>query len=192
MAPNIWNHYTTQSGLAMVDHSATASWRMMMTRHDGGTHLTAFPMSTLEWRVAEYGFDPTDIDGLLDIIIHEQFLNYDDPIDADLPSLFKAGSQQEAREAHLERIDRVKKQRTLVQQSAAKGAPHPFDIIRKGHGITQAGVEAKVARFKGTQLVVPPERVKADHKGAAAYALANKNKAAELAPKVELKVIGSQ
>ena len=65
----------------------------------------AFPVDTLEWRAAEYGIDPADLDTLLDIVLHEPFLGEPDQPDM---LLYDAPTVEEARAYHLARIDAVK------------------------------------------------------------------------------------
>lgn len=89
-----------------------------MVRDDGsiiiGHHK--FPVDTLEWRAAEYGIDPADLDTLLDIVIHEPFLG--DPDRPDL-ALHEAPTVEEARAYHLERIKKIKDKSKKVKASKA-------------------------------------------------------------------------
>lgn len=119
---------------------------------NGGGHI--FPKETLEWRAAEYGL--TDVDEILDIILHEPHLpdepDKDDAAaragmvtssrpDAEPITLFNARSSADALAAHRLRIADAKKGRTHVRPPA-KGKD-PLDAIRAAHGITEAGVRAK-------------------------------------------------
>jgi hypothetical protein len=65
-----------------------------------------FPKDIFEWRAAEYGIDPTDMDTLIDIVLSEPFLE-----DSDFPpgeGLFDAPDISLAREAHKSRCARGK------------------------------------------------------------------------------------
>lgn len=118
----------------------------------GGGHI--FPKDTLEWRAAEYGI--TDIDELLDMILHEphlpDFPDRDDAAlraglvtstrpDAEAVTLFNAAATSDALAAHRLRIAGAKKTRARVVPPG-KGRD-PLDVIRAQHGITAAGVRAK-------------------------------------------------
>lgn len=76
-----------------------------LTRPDGGRHRQTFPVDTLEWRAAEYGIDPTDLDTLLDMVLSEPFLD-SDPDDSAL-SLFEAPDISRARVHHLKKVAQV-------------------------------------------------------------------------------------
>lgn len=127
-------HQVTEHGLGILGPTQSDTWRLAMTRPDGLMHLTVFPVSTPTWRIAEYGFDPNDLDTILDIIIHEQFMDFGLP--DDLPTLSTAKHQQEAREAHIERIRRLKVNHTEVVPHGDSHREHPLQIIRNNHGIT--------------------------------------------------------
>lgn len=119
---------------------------------NGGGHV--FPKETLEWRAAEYGL--TDVDEILDIILHELHLpdepDRDDAAaraglvtsnrpDAEPITLFNAASSADALAAHRARIADAKQTRVHVRPPA-KGKD-PLDTIRAAHGITAAGLRAK-------------------------------------------------
>ncbi|MFI6909641.1 hypothetical protein ACIBKY_50860 [Nonomuraea sp. NPDC050394] len=55
-------------------------WGVAAVRADGGAHMLIIPHSTWEWRAAEYGIDPEDLDTLLDVVLHEPWIP--DPDDA--------------------------------------------------------------------------------------------------------------
>ncbi|MEV8033886.1 hypothetical protein [Streptomyces sp. NPDC086182] len=74
--------------------------------------LHLFPLDTLEWRAAEYGIDHTDIDQLLDIVLHEPYIT-------DEAVVHTAASAEAARIVHLERIAAVK----AAGHALAPGAP---------------------------------------------------------------------
>jgi hypothetical protein len=140
----------------------TECWAVVMTRPDGSKHAYVFPKFTLGQRAAEYGFDPADIETLLDVVMHEQFVHspggeIEDPAAAQgmlspalissgmarkgqlVPTdLFNAPTIKHAREAHLARVAHAKQTRGRVHPPS-KG-PDPLDQIRAEHGITKAGI----------------------------------------------------
>ena len=140
-------HQVTTSGLDLPVGIKSDTWRLEMDRPDGLKHLTVFPTGALVWRVAEYGFGPKDLDTILDILIHEQFMDFNDP--DDLPTLLTATHQQEAREAHLERIKRIKANHTEVVPHGDLKRAHPLQIIRNNHGITDRRVQECMAVLIG-------------------------------------------
>lgn len=130
-------------------------WHVLYEDPDGQTRGHVFPKSTLAWRAAEYGIDPTDTDTLLDIVLHEPFAPHpDDPQTAaedpaaaagltspapvsrgrtrkgDLvpTTLYTAENTAKAREAHLLRIAHAKTHRARI--SPPKGRKDPLDVIR--------------------------------------------------------------
>lgn len=140
-------------------------WAVVMTRPDGSKHAYVFPKFTLEQRAAEYGFDPADVETLLDIVLHEQFVHspggeIEDPAAAQgmlspalvsngmarkgqmVPTdLFNAPTIKHARDAHLARVEHAKKTKGRVRPPA-KG-PDPLDQIRAEHAITKAGLASR-------------------------------------------------
>jgi hypothetical protein len=146
-------------------------WAVVMTRPDGTRHAYVFPKFTLEQRAAEYGFDPADIETLLDVVMHEQFVHspggeIEDPAAAQgmlspalvssgmarkgamVPTdLFNAPTIKHARDAHLARVAHAKKTRGRVHPPS-KG-PDPLDLIRAEHGVTQTGI---AHRARGVDL----------------------------------------
>lgn len=129
-------------------------WLVHKIASDGAGHGHAFPPETLEWRAAEYGL--TDVDEILDIILHEPYLpdepDRDDAAlraglvtstrpDAEPVTLFNAASTADALAAHRLRIAEAKRVTAQVQPPA-KGKD-PLDTIRAAHGITPAGLRAK-------------------------------------------------
>ena len=145
----------------------TPCWYVDMRRPDGGTRRHVFPQTTLAWRAAEYGIDPNDTETLLDIVLHEHFAPHpdnpltaaDDPVLAagmlapavvsrgttragePVPvTLYTADTTEQARKAHLMRIEHAKTE--VVRVRAPKGHRDPLDLIR------QAGVDPdQVATF---------------------------------------------
>ena len=49
-------------------------WAVDTVGPDGVLQRHAFPPETLHWRAAEYGYDPTDVSVLLDIVLHEKHI----------------------------------------------------------------------------------------------------------------------
>lgn len=100
----------------------TEVWRIIIRNaagNDGVTHL--FPKNTLDWRAAEYGIDPTDVDTLLDVILHEPHIPA-----ADGPDLWTADNTGHARAVHLARVEACP---VRIDVKAAKAlAP-----VRTGH-----------------------------------------------------------
>lgn len=128
-------------------------WVVHKVDQDGNGQGHIFPTETLEWRAAEFGL--TDIDEILDIVLHEPFLpdepDRDDAAlraglitsvrpDAEPITLFNAASTADALAAHRLRIDDVKATRARVQ-APGKG-PNPLDVIRQ-RGLSAAAVRAK-------------------------------------------------
>lgn len=126
----------------------TECWAVHQERPDGTTHLHVFPADTLTWRAAEYGIDPADTTTLLDIVLHEPHLTdpdtYDPPAAQALRqraghtapvTLATARSRDEARQAHLARIEYTKATRTHVVSGGPAGRAaaggDPLDIIRR-------------------------------------------------------------
>lgn len=115
-------------------------WWMVITENpDGSKHTYALPSVTFENLAAEYGFDESDIDFLLDIAIHQlhipeplQKSNRDNDAAAKMGfvrdgmpvTLGNADSIDHAREAHLERIRWVKNNeiRVVMHDEHASGS----------------------------------------------------------------------
>lgn len=156
--------FTVESVDTHWPNAATECWAVIMTRTNGTKHAYVFPKTTLELRAAEYDIDPGDIETLLDIVMHEQFVHspgggYPDaaaqqgmlsPAVASsaearkgqmVPTdLFNAATIKHARDAHLARVEHAKQTRGRVHPPAH--GPDPLDRIRAEHGITKAGVAA--------------------------------------------------
>ncbi|MDX3575991.1 hypothetical protein [Streptomyces sp. FL07-04A] len=122
----------TISNIIALQVGTEPCWQVSLTRPDGtvGNHL--MPTSTLEWRAAEYGVDPTDVDALLDIILHEPHMQtIDDPQHGpryadDAPDLWTADNTTAAREAHVARI------KTCNVRIDVRGVK-ALDPVRAGH-----------------------------------------------------------
>ncbi|MYS15161.1 hypothetical protein [Streptomyces sp. SID4982] len=160
---------------------ATPCWYVDMLKPDGSQHRHIFPKETLEWRAAEYGIDPTDIEQLLDIVLHEPFAPHpDDPVSGPDPvglagllspaivakgtvkagdlvptTLYTAVTTDAAREAHLLRITYSKQERVRVV--SPKILKDPLDVIRRNHGVSADGVNRK-ARMVDEQRAVAQGR----------------------------------
>lgn len=92
-----------------------------------------FPADTLEWRIAEYGLDPNDLDTVLDVVLAEPWLN--DGVDHSHPRfLYNAASVEDARAFHLER----------VQAFQAKHAPAGKAATRPDQGGHRKAILDKV------------------------------------------------
>lgn len=137
----------------LIGTDSTPCWRVRSTNAQGRVHEHIFPEVTLTWRAAEYGIDPTDTATLLDIVLHEPFLpNLDDPDEATKDPAARAGltvpartangrvrkgdpipvrlhnadTIEQARQAHLMRIDAVKND---VRVNAPSGRQNPLQPI---------------------------------------------------------------
>jgi hypothetical protein len=103
-----------------------------------GVHI--FPYDILEWRAAEYGIDPSDVDTLLDIVLAEPYLS---------PDEWKTGPQlyvdpdtdlSEVRQAHLSRCARVK----LANRISTRGkSADPLTLVRETHQMDAGAVSIK-------------------------------------------------
>ncbi|WP_030168913.1 hypothetical protein [Streptomyces sp. NRRL S-813] len=158
--------YTVESVDTYWPTPHTECWAILMARPDGSKHAYVFPKYTLEQRAAEYGLDPGDVEGLLDIVLHEQFvhapggpgtqdaaarqgmlspalMNSGTARKGDMvpTDLFNAPTIEQARDAHLARVEHAKQTRGRVRPPA-KGRD-PLDVIRAEHGVTAAGVAAR-------------------------------------------------
>jgi hypothetical protein len=82
-------------------------------------HYYEFPDSTFEWRIAEYGFDPTDVDSIMDVILSEPFLG-------NVQSVHLTETPAEARRIHLARCAEAK----LLVKMSSRGIENPVEMIR--------------------------------------------------------------
>jgi hypothetical protein len=159
-------------------------WGVYQTRPDQSTHLHVFPHSAFEWRAAEYGFDPDDVDGILEVILYEPFIPdpsdpfaRQDPASAKvlevthgLPGCWTPGvPADDRRAAHLERVAAVKNYRLQLQNaprkdragalafvgSAKVAPPDPLEPIR-----SQTRLDP--VRVRGRQLAVEWVRANAE------------------------------
>lgn len=99
-------------------------WLVTQTHtEDNGTstrHVHAFPLDTLEWRVAEYGIDPADVDTLLDVVLTEGHLTPQDWEDGH--QLHNAPDIATARADHLARCAKAKLRHRISTRGAAGNA----------------------------------------------------------------------
>lgn len=135
--PDKW----TVSDTVQREVSGTPCWQVNMTRPDGSTAIHLMPADVLDWRAAEYGIDPTDVDTLLDLVLHEPHIPMTDdpkkgPRYADGgPDLWTAENTDAAREAHQARV------RSCPVQIAVRGAKG-LAAVRSGHRPDLARVRA--------------------------------------------------
>jgi hypothetical protein len=128
-------------------------WGISRVRPDGLAHMHLIPHSTFEWRCAEYGVDPDDIDTLLDIVLHEPWIPSPHDVitrtqpgvaevlkaTSGLPTCWTPGvSDADRLAAHLTRIDAVK--------------THRVRMIPEERQVRQ-----NVVAFAGLDLVVPED-----------------------------------
>lgn len=114
-------------------------WRVAVRGPGGSQYEHAFPLATLEWRAAEYGIDPTDIDTLLHVILHEPHLTAPEeegggPRDKG-PTLWEATSTAQAQAAHMRRIQDCP---VTIDVAGAK----QLDAIRQAP-VARSAVQAK-------------------------------------------------
>jgi hypothetical protein len=161
----------------------TPCWAVDMVKPDGTGHRLVFPQDTLAWRAAEYGIDPADTDQLLDIVLHEPWAPHpEDTITADqdpvlaaglmspalesrgtvqagdpVPTtLYTADSTEQAREAHLMRIQYAKDH--VVRATPRKGKADPLATI-KARGVDRTRVAAYEARVGMNRRQMRGERI---------------------------------
>lgn len=110
-----------------------------------GKHV--LPEDTLEWRAAEYGIDPADLNALLDIVLWEPFLEEDDRPDL---ALYSADTVEAARTHYLARIQRAKARGGATPQ-VAKPDPVRDQILAMVvvHPEAIAIKEAMVGKVRG-------------------------------------------
>ncbi len=158
-------------------------WHVTYQNAAGDVRHHVFPKNTLEWRAAEYGIDLADADTLLDVVLHEPHAPHpddrlsadDDPVAAaglmspapvsrgtvhagDLvpTTLYTAETVEQAREAHLLRIQYTKANRVRI--SAPKGRKDPLDVIRQ-HGADPERVAAMAQHVDRTRRRLRGEQV---------------------------------
>jgi len=157
--------YEVVAAEATATMQGTPIWMVSMQKPDGGIHCHAFPPSTIEWRMAEYGLD--SVAEALDIVLHEPYaIDPSDPFGAIVDPAAKAGAEPirlhnaptitEARAAHRVRIADAK---TRVRVTPPKGKPDPLDAIRQRHGVTERGLREKAALVDAARRSVRGEIV---------------------------------
>lgn len=107
----------------------TDCWEVHIQRDDGAKGIHMMPKSTLDFRAAEYGIDPTDVDTLMSIILHEPYMPVEEPTAQNptpMAPLMQVDSTTAAREAHLARVKNCSAQ---FEVKGSKG----LDAIRKAH-----------------------------------------------------------
>lgn len=114
-----------------MDHSGGESKFIVGHSRSSGApdHATAFPISAIEWRAAEYNIDATTPEGkqqVIDILLHEPFMEPIHPAvlskahqklprhPSDPVHLWNAVSRDEAREHHLVRLANTKQRVNVV------------------------------------------------------------------------------
>lgn len=151
-------------------------WAVDMLKPDGTLHRHVFPRYTLEQRAAEYGIDPTAVDDLLDIVLHEPYAPHPDDPDTEDPAaaaglvspalvsrgttrkgdlipttLYTAPDAATALTAHRTRIDYAKTHRVRV--IPPKSGTDPLDTIRANHDINPARVAATAQAINQRRLI---------------------------------------
>lgn len=171
------DEYTVQAVSEYWPNPDTPCWAVDMIKPDGTGHRHVFPQFTLEQRAAEYDLDPTNVDLLLDVVLHEPYAPHpDDPLKGEDPAaaagmlspalvsrgtarkgdlvpttLYTAPDAATARAAHLLRVEHGKAHNIKV--AGPKGKKDPLDVIRSNHGIDPARVAAKARAIHQRRLV---------------------------------------
>lgn len=171
------SEYTVQSVREYWPNPNTPCWHIVMDKPDGTLHDYIFPQVTLENLAAEYGIDPTAVDDLLDIALHQPFAPSPDDLGGDDPAgaagllspalvsrgtarkgdlipttLYTAADAGEALAAHRVRIEFAKENRVRVRPPKG-GKRDPLDVIRASHGIDPLRVAAKAEAIHQRRLV---------------------------------------
>jgi hypothetical protein len=107
----------------------TDLWVLHIQREDGAKGVHMMPKFILDLRAAEYGVDPTDVDTLISMVVHEPYMPVEEAT-AENPTpiahLLQVDSTVAAREAHLARI------KNCPVQFEIKGSKG-LDTLRKQH-----------------------------------------------------------
>lgn len=121
----------------------TQHWRISMKFEDNALPtLFMLPYDAMEWRAAEYGIDPSDVDTLLDIVVTEPFMTADDwGTDSHLygSNGTFAESTDEARGHHISRAARVK----LRHRMTTRGAGHVLNVVRQQSPMSEIALDLK-------------------------------------------------
>lgn len=127
-------------GQSTLDGKGHWSVEVTRTEDDGvvtiGCHV--FPTDTLEWRAAEYGIDPSDVDTLMDIVLAEPYLT--ETHWATGSQLHDADTIDQARADHIARCAAVK----LAHRMSTRGkAAEPLRAVREQHDMHPEALELK-------------------------------------------------
>jgi hypothetical protein len=122
-------------GIQDVNVSGTPAWQISFMRSDGGMRHHIMPTYIVEARAIELEMDPEqDFDEVLDIILHEPFVDDDDPDDPAAAegyvttdasgrqvagNLFTAETIKDAREAHQLRVAKAKSSKANISVPAS-------------------------------------------------------------------------
>jgi hypothetical protein len=118
-----------------------------------GVH--AFPYDTLEWRAAEYGIDPSDVDTLMDIVLAEPYLTAADW--AEGSRLHDADTIEQARADHIARCAKVKLLHRISTRGKAADALRP---ARENHHMDRAALAIKRELVAGSREQRRQERTR--------------------------------
>lgn len=146
------------------DHNGKPHWRIQITAEMNGKQLNfshCFPEEIFIFRSAEYGFDPTDVDTILDVVLTEVHAEPEPGT-----HLYDLNDRDEARKHHTARCARQKlsmrlstrSNKSVLKVKAADPndptthddveADHPLDAIRKH--LTENPVDHRdVAHLRG-------------------------------------------
>jgi hypothetical protein len=100
-----------------------STWRVEHTSDEHGMVAHFFPVTTIDLRAAEYGFDPDDSKMLTDVILHETLVAHD----GNHPKFLVNTDEESAREYFLQQLADVK---TRVQYTDPDGL---LDTIYQNH-----------------------------------------------------------
>lgn len=115
--------------------------------------LHIFPPETLEWRAAEYGIDPSDVDTLLDVVLAE-------PYDTEPAPLWQAPDRETARAALLDRVSARKASAPAARNALPDRASRVAALRTAGVGPDwQAAAEEEPRGALRRLVTVDPEVV---------------------------------
>lgn len=122
--------------MCIVDVGEDGDSFVVRRSHNGDPEIPhVFPKDTLEWRAAEYGLDPEDVDALIRIVLYEPLLpdhNIRNP-----KHLYNALSIAEARTAHLAGIDAAHKAHPIEDPG------NKLDFVRRNHWMHPEAIQLK-------------------------------------------------
>lgn len=123
---------------------------------DGTSKMVAqhIPADTFEWRAVEYGIDPTDMDTLIEIVIHEPYINMtaDDPL-----MIHNTDDQQAARNHHLNKI----RARFTKKPKGLRGKPKLRGVVDRTRILEEADDEVDPLDFVKSKAFMRPEFIEA-------------------------------